>query len=172
MKTRSIQITIEDRNWELNELKDFEQALLWRTVEIAREAKKYGMEPFGALLADQDGNILLEQGNDQNGEIVDCTAHAETQLMRRASLIYTKEQMRTFTLYTCAEPCCMCFGAMYWGYLGRLIYGARESDLMGNDTKNPTLDLPCRAVAARGQQNIEILGPFPGINEQYLSLFD
>lgn len=171
MTTRTIQITIENRDWKLDELKDFEQALLWKTVELAKQAKDNGTEPFGALLADQDGSILLEQGNIQTDGLTDCTGHAETQLMRRASQIYTKEQMRAFTLYTSAEPCCMCFGAMYWGYLGRLIYGVRESDLMSNDSKNPTLDLPCRAVAARGQQDIEILGPFPEIGTRYLPLF-
>ena len=31
----------------------------------------------------------------------------------------------------------------------------------GADPQNPTFDLPCREVFARGQKEIEVVGPFP-----------
>ena len=43
---------------------DLDKKLLRRTAEIAHSAMENGNHPFGALLADKDGNILLEQGND------------------------------------------------------------------------------------------------------------
>ena len=171
MNTITVHVTVDDRDWKLDELPEHEQKLLWRTVELSRQALESGNEPFAALLADAEGNVLMEQANVQVEGITDCTGHAETALMRRASQVYTKEQMKTFTAYVSAEPCCMCFGAMYWSGLGRLVYGAREADLMVNDQKNPTLALPCRVVAARGQREIEILGPFPEICPEYLALF-
>ena len=167
-------ICFEERDYDLSELKDFEIALLWRTIEIARQAKESGNHPFGCLLADKDGNILLEQGNAEVNE-KDCTGHAETQLMRRASAIYSYEEMEQLTLYSCCESCCMCTGAMYWGHLGRMVYGCSEAKLKevtGNDPRNPTLDLPARAVIACGQRDMEILGPFPEITKEYLKLHE
>ena len=43
---------------------------------------------------------------------------------------------------------------MYWAGIGRLVYGLSEHRLRavtGNYPENPTLDLPCREVFARGQ---------------------
>ena len=30
------------------------------------------------------------------------------------------------TLYVTVEPCLMCCGALYWGKLGRIVYGASD----------------------------------------------
>lgn len=48
------------------------------------------------------------------------------------------------------------------------MYGMSEKDLLkitGSDPKNPTFDLPCREVLARGQKDIEVIGPFKEIEE-------
>ncbi|WP_363318752.1 nucleoside deaminase [Clostridium sp.] len=97
-----------------------------------------------------------------------CTGHAETQLMEKASMKYTKDFLWGCTLYSTAEPCAMCTGAIYWGNVGRIVYGMSEKDLLkitGSDPKNPTFDLPCREVLARGQKDIEVIGPFKEIEE-------
>ena len=65
-------------------------------------------------------------------------------------------------IYTSAEPCAMCAGAIYWTGLKRVVYGMSEADLKavtGNHPENPTLDLPCRTVFAAGQRVIEVIGP-------------
>ena len=70
--------------------------------------------------------------------------------------------------------CAMCAGAMYWGNLGRLVYIGRESTLKeytGDDIRNPTLALPCRAVFACGQKpDMEIIGPVPELEEEFMEL--
>jgi tRNA(Arg) A34 adenosine deaminase TadA len=56
----------------------------------------------------------------------------------------------------------MCAGTQYWAHIGRLVYGMSERDLLaltGAHPENPTLDLPCREVFARGQKPIEVIGP-------------
>jgi tRNA(Arg) A34 adenosine deaminase TadA len=66
------------------------------------------------------------------------------------------------TLYSSAEPCAMCAGAIYWAGIGRLVYGLSEHRLRGvtgNHPENPTLDLPCREVFRSGQRAIEVVGP-------------
>lgn len=40
-----------------------DQDLLLETVKLAEQARASGNHPFGALLADADGQILLTSGN-------------------------------------------------------------------------------------------------------------
>ncbi|HWR18819.1 MAG TPA: nucleoside deaminase [Clostridia bacterium] len=168
-------IVYEERIPALSEFTETEILLLKRSIEIAAESKDSGNHPFGCLLADAHGNILMEQGN---GEITghgDCTAHPETLLMRYASQRFSKDEMKELTMYSCCEPCAMCTGAMYWGNLGRMIYVCRESELMkvtGDDPRNPTLDLPCRAVIACGQKPLTILGPIIEFEPEFLKLHE
>lgn len=130
-----------------------------------------GNHPFGAILVDSHGAILLEQGNvEVTGS--DCTGHAETVLMRRASQQYDKGFLAACTLYTTAEPCVMCAGAMYWGNVLRLVYGISEKQLLaetGDDPRNPTLSLACRTVFDSGQKQIEVIGPIPEVAEAVLA---
>jgi len=56
----------------------------------------------------------------------------------------------------------MCAGAVYWSGIDRVVYALSETRLLaitGSHAENPTLALPCREVFARGQRNIEVLGP-------------
>ena len=66
---------------------------------------------------------------------------------RRPAPRSTPNILRSATLYSSAEPCAMCAGAIYWAGIGRLVYGLSEHglrELTGNHPENPTLNLPCR----------------------------
>jgi len=66
------------------------------------------------------------------------------------------------TLYSSAEPCAMCAGAIYWCGIGRVVYALSEHALLGltgDHPENPTFSLPCREVFSRGQRHIEVVGP-------------
>ena len=163
-------VNFEEKEYKLSDLKPFEVDLLKRVIDICWEAREGGNHPFGCLLADKEGNILMEQGNGEVSLNGDCTAHAEALLMRKASQIYSKDEMKELTMYNCGDPCAMCAGAMYWGNLGRLLYIGRESELLertGDDPRNPTLNLPSRVVFASGQKDIEVLGPFIELEEEF-----
>jgi len=70
--------------------------------------------------------------------------------------------LRGATMYSSAEPCAMCAGAIYWAGIGRLVYALSEHrlrELTGNHPENPTLDLPCREVFGSGQRSTEVVGP-------------
>ena len=150
-------------------MNDTDRRLLAAAVERARKARAEGNHPFGAVLADAEGEILLEAGNTVvTGR--DCAGHAETNLARAASAVYGRDFLRKCTLYTSAEPCAMCAGAIYWSGIGRVVYALSESalrGLTGDDPENPTLDLPCREVFARGQRPVAVEGPgeVPGAAE-------
>ena len=143
-----------------------EQAIrhLRRANGVALAAAAKGRHPFGAVLVAADGEtVLLEQGN------VDTVNHAEAVLARVAAHRYDAVTLWGCTLVTTVEPCAMCAGTQYWAHIGRLVYGMSEARLLaltGNHSENPTLDLPCREVFARGQKTMEVIGPVPAVEEE------
>ena len=135
--------------------------LLYEAGRIAHRAKEKGNHPFGCLLADSEGNILLAGENTVVTEHNDC-GHAETNLMIAASKKYDREFLAGCSIYTTGEPCAMCTGAIYWANVRRIVVGFSERDLLemtGADPENPTFNLPCDEILARGQKDFEIVGP-------------
>jgi tRNA(Arg) A34 adenosine deaminase TadA len=129
---------------------------------IARKAGEQGDHPFGCILVGPDGTVIMEQANAFSAEGRDMTAHAERMMATRASKAFPSDFLAACTLYTSAEPCAMCSGAIYWAGIGRVVFGQTERDLKeatGDHPENPTLDLPCRTVFAAGQRTIEVIGP-------------
>ena len=128
-------------------------------ITLARSARAHGNHPFGALLADERGAVLLEAENTVVTER-DCTGHAETNLMRLASRRFGPDRLANCTLYTSTEPCAMCAGAIHWGGVGRVVYALSEEQLYAIIGPSPEhLMLPCREVFARSQRPIDVLGP-------------
>jgi tRNA(Arg) A34 adenosine deaminase TadA len=134
--------------------------------DVAREAATHGHHPFGAVLVGPDGRILMRQGN------LDTVRHAETELARRAAAAYSPDFLWQCTLVTTFEPCAMCAGTIYWANIGRVVYGVEETKLLaltGDHAENPTMHLSCRRVLGSGQKTIEVLGPFPEIEDELIA---
>jgi len=137
------------------------ETFLRRAFAVARRAQFHGNHPFGAILVDAAGKILFEV---ENGYMPDrdMTAHAERLLATLASRAHDPQFLAHCTIYSSAEPCAMCAGAIYWAGIGRVVYGLSERQLKaltGAHAENPTLDLPCRTVLAAGQRMVEVIGP-------------
>jgi tRNA(Arg) A34 adenosine deaminase TadA len=138
-----------------------DELFLRRCFAVARAARLHGNHPFGAVLVDAGGAVLLEVENGFQPHR-DMTAHAERLLATEASCKWGAAFLAGCTVYSSAEPCAMCAGALYWAGVGRVVYGLGERRLKamtGDDPENPTLDLPCRAVFAAGQRPLEVTGP-------------
>ena len=140
---------------------ELDEHFLRRSFDVARRAKTHGNHPFGAILVDESRNVLIEV---ENGYMPrhDGTAHAERLLATQACTTLGADVLRKATLYSSAEPCAMCAGAIYWAGIGRVVYGLSEYRLRavtGNHPENPTLDLPCRDVFESGQRTTEVIGP-------------
>ncbi len=149
---------------------------LKRAIALAWKAREGGNHPFGACLVDDQGEIILEAENKVITER-DCTAHAETNLVRAAFRKYDVAFLSRCTLYTSTEPCAMCAGAIYWAGIGRVVYALSESELRqmtGAHVENPTLDLPCRIVFESGQRMVEVDGPIqlPEAREVHRGFWD
>ncbi len=134
---------------------------LRRAIAVSQAARDHGNHPFGAVLVDGEGRIVLEAEN----TVVthrDATGHAETNLVRLASNQLDPDELAACTLVTSCEPCAMCSGAIYWSGIGAVVYGLAETGLLamtGAHDENPTLALPCRDVLGAGSRAIEVTGP-------------
>jgi tRNA(Arg) A34 adenosine deaminase TadA len=134
---------------------------LRKAMAVALKAREHGNHPFGAVLVDAQGQLLLEGENTVNSAH-DCTGHAETNLIRMASATLPPEVLAGCTLYASTEPCAMCSGAIFWSGVSRVIYALSEKSLLEMVAHQPGgnfLNLPCHEVFARGGRETEVLGP-------------
>ena len=138
---------------------------LRRAIEISKEAREAGNTPFGALLVNKEGEIIMEQGNIEITE-KSVQGTRKRHLQQEHLMNIPESFWWDCTLYTTAEPCAMCAGAIYWANIGRVVYGMTERrllELTGSNEQNPTFDLPCRDVFAKGQKAIEVVGPVEAV---------
>ncbi|MBF8647703.1 nucleoside deaminase [Pseudomonas pudica] len=136
--------------------------LLRQSIRLSEQAREEGRHPFAAIVADAQGRVVASAGNNSMPPQGDPTQHAELVAAARAARLLTPEQLASCTLYTSAEPCCMCAGAVYWTGIGRVVYALSEHALLGltgAHPENPTFALPCREVFARGQRVVQVHGP-------------
>ncbi|VVD78548.1 tRNA-specific adenosine deaminase [Pandoraea aquatica] len=143
-------------------LSEQDMALLRQAIALAEASRERGRHPFGALVADEHGNVIVTAGNNSMPPEGDPTQHAELVAAAAAAKLLSPEALARCTLYTSAEPCCMCSGAIYWCNIGRVVYALSEHKLLGltgDHPENPTFSLPCREVFVRGQRPVEVIGP-------------
>lgn len=136
--------------------------MLRAVFRLAEESRADGRHPFAAIIVDEAGTIVVEAFNNSRPPEGNPTQHAELRAAAMASGKLSPAELAKCTLYTNAEPCCMCAGAIYWCGIGRVVYGLSEENLLaitGSHPENPTLSLPCREVFAAGQREIVAIGP-------------
>jgi tRNA(Arg) A34 adenosine deaminase TadA len=137
-------------------------ALLRRTFVLANEARQSGSAPYGALVADADGNMIVERGNTSALGDGDPTQHAELVATADAWRVLGTDGMNQATLYASTEPCVMCAGAAYWTGIGRVVYGLSDRRLFeftGDNPERTSFALPCREILLHGQRPITVIGP-------------
>ena len=143
------------------EQQQLDEHFLRRCFDVARRSLAHGNHPFAAILVDAQQQVLVEV---ENGYMPsrDGTAHAERLLATKACTTLPPDVRAKATLYSSAEPCAMCAGAIYWAGIGRVVYALPEEallELTAGSEENPTLDLPCREVFARGTRTVVVAGP-------------
>jgi tRNA(Arg) A34 adenosine deaminase TadA len=145
----------------MSSLSQHDAGHLRRAIELSREARERGDEPFGAVLVSADGRVLAEG---LNSEITarDVTGHAETNLLRDFCMGGEAEELGGATLYASGEPCAMCAGTIFWSGVGRVVYAASAGfihERLAKHLQNPTLNMSCREVLAAGTRATEVIGP-------------
>ncbi len=134
---------------------------LRRAIDLSRVATQRGNRPFGAVIVGANDEVLAEVWN-SNGETGDCTAHAEVNAVRLVSPKVGREVLAGATLYSSAEPCVMCAGAIFWSNIGRVVFGIDAERLRvfrGERSEQRDAELSCRDVFDHSPHPIECIGP-------------
>ena len=117
------------------------QAIVWSCTARAR-----GNRPFGAVVVGAGGHRPVER------------RYAVRQLSPRVG----RDALAKATLYSSAEPCVMCAGAIFWSGIGRVVFGidaVRLRVYRGERAEQRDAELSCRDVFAASPHSIECIGP-------------
>ncbi len=88
-------------------------------------AKKDG-GPFGSVVV-KDG-VIVGRGHNCVLMKKDPTCHGEMEAIRDACEHLGTHDLSGCILYTTAEPCPMCLGAILWANIGKVYYGCSVKD--------------------------------------------
>jgi tRNA(adenine34) deaminase len=92
----------------------------------ARAAGEAGEVPIGAAVV-VDGALIAQAGNRRERD-QDPTAHAEVLAIRAAAAATGSWRLPGATLAVTLEPCPMCAGALLAARVGRVVFGAANTD--------------------------------------------
>ncbi len=82
--------------------------------------------PFGAVIV-KDGTVI-GRGHNEVIHRNDPTCHGEMMAIHDACSNIGSFDLSGCEIYTTAEPCPMCLGAILWANIGRVFYGCTVSD--------------------------------------------
>ena len=104
---------------EFDDIYFMQQAL--KEAVLAYEADEV---PVGAVVV--MNNKIIARGHNQVELLNDSTAHAEILALTSAYNHLGAKYLPDACLYVTVEPCLMCCGALYWGKVGRIVYGTDD----------------------------------------------
>jgi tRNA(Arg) A34 adenosine deaminase TadA len=138
------------------------ESLLRKVFDVAKRSKLNGNLAYGCLLVDENNKVILEGENSVLTKS-DSLGHAEINLIREASKLYSPEFLNKCTIYTSDEPCPMCSSAIFWGGIGKLTFGlskARFYQEFGNDIPSIDFNISSRDILKSGGRKVQVNGPF------------
>ena len=99
---------------------------LRRAVDLAVAAEQQGNLPIASVITLED-RVIAEAGNALLVPHYHPGRHAEIEALRRVSGDLWP-RAREMTCYTTLEPCMMCTGTLLLHGLGRVVFGAQDSE--------------------------------------------
>jgi tRNA(adenine34) deaminase len=101
-------------------------AAMGAALSQAEAAGAVGEIPVGAVLLNEQGELVASAHNACRGDVVDVTAHAEMVVLRHASAMSRRGTLEGHTLVVTLEPCAMCAGAIAHARIDKLYYAADD----------------------------------------------
>jgi tRNA(adenine34) deaminase len=95
-----------------------------KALQLAEQAYEEEEVPIGAVVVYE--NKIIGKGYNQTELLKDVTAHAEMLAITGAAQYLGSKFLDSCSLFVTVEPCTMCFGAIQWARLGRIVVGATE----------------------------------------------
>ncbi len=135
-------------------------------LEVCLAGVEAGQSPFGAAIV-RDGQVLAVAHN-HVWRWTDPTAHAEVTAIRQACQSCGQVHLPGATIYSTTEPCAMCFAAIHWARIGRIVFAARVEDAARYGFNE--LSITNAQLKSLGRLPMEVVGDFQ--RERALAMFD
>ena len=94
--------------------------------EARKNFKSLDGGPFGACIV--KGNKVLAKSRNKVLK-KDATSHAEVNTIKEASRKLKSFDLSGCVIYSTTEPCPMCFSAIHWAKIDKIIYGTKIDDV-------------------------------------------
>ena len=143
-----------------------DEQLLRRAIALAHEARRQGCEPFGAVLA--LNHEIVYEAYDRSLVASDPAFHAELSVISEYCRRQRRFRLDGYTMFSSAEPCVMCAGAIFWSRLSRLVFSVSQQSLRRLSQGPPRLS--CASIVNPDRQRVEVVGPW--LEEEGLEVFE
>lgn len=110
--------------------------------------------PFAAIVVDTRTNEILVEGINRHRE--NPTWHGEIDAIHRCAALGQEVNWAALRLYTTAEPCCMCQGAILWAGIPEVVFGTsirslkqlgwKQIDIRAEEVVQRTPFAQCRLI--------------------------
>lgn len=101
--------------------------------------------PFAAVVVDRRTGAVVAEGWNRAED--NPVLHGEVVALNALASLRPRPDGRELVLYTTAEPCPMCMGAVLWAGVGRVVFGTSIRFLM--DTGWRQIEITAAEVASR-----------------------
>lgn len=103
-----------------------DQTYMQMAIDKCRQGVDKGQTPFAACIVKGDEVIACD--HNIVWASTDITAHGEIHAIRNACRHINNIDLSGCTIYSTCEPCPMCFTAIHWARISRIVYGADITD--------------------------------------------
>lgn len=119
--------------------------------EARKNFKSLSGGPFGACIV-RNGRVIAVSRNTVLKN--DATCHAEINAIRIASKKLKTYDLSDCVIYSTTEPCPMCFSAIHWAGIKKIIYGTETRDAKKAGFNE--LNISTAKLASLGKSSIKI----------------
>ena len=147
--------------------KELAEKLMKQCINIALKEWQEGQYPLGAMIVDDNGNIITSLCSNLNAGY-DVSAHPEMTAIRRACEIKKDRYLKDCYLVTTLEPCPMCTSAAIWAKMKGIIYGASQKDAIEYSNSHSQSKLSWRQIEVPSSYIIEHATPKLELYEKVL----
>ena len=130
--------------------KEKKENLMRTVMHEVEEAIKEGNSPFGAILIDENGNII-EKAHNTAKSMCNPVLHAEINLITKACKKLDTRDLSKYYIMSNAWSCSMCMSACIKAKIQNYIYGAPSEETM-----NPNVTIFDIKDKSKTELNIEI----------------
>lgn len=122
--------------------------------EAQKNLKSLDGGPFGACIVKGGKAVAVARNSVLRN---DATCHAEINAIRLASRKLKTFDLSGCSIYSTTEPCPMCFSAIHWAKIDKVVYGSSIKD--ASRTGFNELFIPAKKMAKMGRSKVKVSGP-------------